>query len=123
MLTESVTLSLAGGALGVALAALLLGSVATLAPVSIPRLDRASIDPGVLGFALLLSVVTGVLFGLVPALRVSRESLQATLALDSAHERRRARRIGRAGCSSSAISRWRSCCWPARARWSRASSG
>ena len=83
VLTESVTLSLAGGALGVALAALLLGSVATLAPVSIPRLDRASIDPFVLGFALLLSVVTGVLFGLVPALRVSRDSLQATLALDS----------------------------------------
>jgi putative ABC transport system permease protein len=83
VLTESVTLSLAGGALGVALAGLLLGSVATLAPVSIPRLDHASIDPGVLGFALLLSVVTGVLFGLVPALRVSRESLQATLALDS----------------------------------------
>jgi len=83
VLTESVTLSLAGGALGVALAALLLGSVATLAPVSIPRLDRASIDPWVLGFALLLSLVTGVLFGLVPALRVSRDSLQSTLALDS----------------------------------------
>ena len=76
-------MSLAGGTLGVALAAVLLGSVATLAPVSIPRLDRASIDPAVLGFALLLSVVTGVLFGLVPALRVSRESLQTTLALDS----------------------------------------
>ncbi len=83
VLTESVTLSLAGGTLGVALAAVMLGSVATLAPVSIPRVDRASIDPAVLGFALLLSVVTGVLFGLVPALRVSRESLQTTLALDS----------------------------------------
>ena len=84
VLTESVTLSLAGGALGVALAALLIRGASSRWRRSRFRASIApSIDPGVLGFALLLSVVTGVLFGLVPALRVARASSSPRWCSDS----------------------------------------
>ena len=83
MLTESALLSLAGAALGVAIAAVLLDSLTTMAPVSIPRLDRVTIDGPVLLFTLALAGATGVLFGMIPALRASSFSLRASLASDS----------------------------------------
>ena len=83
MLTESALLSLAGAALGVAIAAVLLDSLTSMAPVSIPRLDRVSIDGPVLLFALALAGVTGVLFGMIPALRASSFSLRTSLPSDS----------------------------------------
>jgi putative ABC transport system permease protein len=83
MLTESAVLSLAGGAVGVALAALTLPAVASLAPVNIPRLDRLEIDRVVLAFAAGLSLVTGLCFGLIPALRASSFRLREGLSVDS----------------------------------------
>jgi putative ABC transport system permease protein len=80
LLTESTILSLAGGALGLAIAAASVRSLATIAPVSIPRLDRVGIDAWVLGFALGVSIVTGLAFGLVPALRGSSFRLREALA-------------------------------------------
>src|SRR5579883_1556244 len=66
-LTESTLLALAGGAAGCALAFLLLRLFVAIAPEGIPRLHQASLDLRVLLFALALSLVSGVLFGLAPA--------------------------------------------------------
>lgn len=69
MLTESVLLSLAGGAAGLALAVVfhrgLLALVADRIPV--PRLDQVALDAPVVLFTLVLSLLTGVIFGIVPA--------------------------------------------------------
>ena len=83
LLTESTILGLAGGALGLAVAAVGLQSVATIAPVSIPRLDQVSLDGWVLAFALVVSALTGLGFGLVPALRGSSFRLRESLASDT----------------------------------------
>jgi predicted permease len=61
-----------GGALGVALAWWGQQLLRAAAPASIPRLDEVSINGSVLAFALVVTTVTGVLFGLIPALRGSR---------------------------------------------------
>src|SRR5260370_38736863 len=66
-------LGLIGGALGVALASLCTRAIVTMFPptifnLSIPHIEQISIDGWVLGFALAVSLFTGVLFGLVPAL-------------------------------------------------------
>jgi putative ABC transport system permease protein len=78
-LTESVTYAVVGGALGI-----LLGwggerVLRSLAPESIPRLDEVAIDGWVLGFALLVTTFTGVLFGILPALRGSRDAVAQSL--------------------------------------------
>jgi putative ABC transport system permease protein len=83
LLTESLILGLAGGALGLGAAAIGLQSVETIAPVSIPRFDHVAIDGGVLAFTLALSVVTGVGFGLVPAIRGSSLRVREWLASDA----------------------------------------
>ena len=78
LLTESVVLSLAGGLLGLALA---YWSVKTLV-AAVPNLPRASevgIDLTVILFTLGLAVLTGLIFGVVPALQTSRANLQETL--------------------------------------------
>jgi predicted permease len=72
LLLESLLLSLLGGAAGVALAFGLIHAVLKLMPVQIPRIGNASIDGGVLVFALIVSVVTALLFGAFPAWRLSR---------------------------------------------------
>jgi putative ABC transport system permease protein len=72
LLTESVLLSCAGGALAVVAVAWSMRAVIALAPSDIPRLDEARVDTSVFLFALGLSVLTGALFGLVPAVRISR---------------------------------------------------
>jgi putative ABC transport system permease protein len=71
LLTESVLLALAGGALGVALARVGLQVLVTLAAASLPRADAIGLDPGVLAFTIVVSLVTGMMFGLVPAMRTS----------------------------------------------------
>ena len=68
-LTECVLLSLIGGVLGVALAYWGLSALLAAAPASLPRLAEVHIDGGVLAVALTVSVATGVLFGILPALR------------------------------------------------------
>jgi putative ABC transport system permease protein len=79
LLTESVLLSTIGGTLGLALAVWLLRVIIAFGPAEIPRLDDVSIDRWVLTFALLLSVGTGLLFGLAPVLRASNQSPHAAL--------------------------------------------
>jgi putative ABC transport system permease protein len=72
VLIESTALALCGGAVGVAIAFLLLKTVLGLAPASIPRISQLHIDGTVLAFAFLISLVTGVAFGVFPAWRASR---------------------------------------------------
>ncbi len=79
LLTESVILSLAGGALGLIVGIWGVELLIALAPTSIPRLAEVTVDGRVLGFALLVSVVTGILFGLAPALQASNPNLNETL--------------------------------------------
>jgi predicted permease len=71
MLTETFLLSLAGGALGVWVATFAVKGFVHLAPASIPRLDEVQMDARVLAFALLASIATGCLFGILPAWRVT----------------------------------------------------
>src|SRR5216684_3875325 len=68
MLTESVFLSLLGGAAGLVLAALGVRLLMTLKPAGLPRIADASIDTTVLVFTFGVSLLTGIVFGLVPAL-------------------------------------------------------
>jgi predicted permease len=79
LLTESLLLSLCGGALGVLLALASLKWVRILGPGSVPRLDDIGIDGRVLLFTLFISVIAGTIFGLAPALRVSHIDLHSTL--------------------------------------------
>jgi predicted permease len=79
LLTESVLLALCGGALGVVICVLSVKWIHILGTKSIPRLQDVGIDGRVLLFTLVLSVFSGILFGLAPSLRVSRLDLNSTL--------------------------------------------
>jgi putative ABC transport system permease protein len=79
LLTESLLLSLAGGALGLLLAWGAIALVAHLGPASMPRLAEARMDWRLFLFALGLSVLTGVLFGLAPAIQGSNARLHTAL--------------------------------------------
>jgi putative ABC transport system permease protein len=79
LLTESLLLSLAGGAVGLLLAIWGVRGLVTLGGKSIPRSQEIGIDARVLGFTVMVSVLTAILFGLVPAIRASRCDLQTTL--------------------------------------------
>ncbi len=79
LLTESVVLSGAGGLLGLIVAAVGLKALLALAPADLPRLDEVHIDTSVLAFALLLSVATGLFFGLFPAWQAARRDPQEAL--------------------------------------------
>ncbi len=79
MLTESLLLSLVGGASGVALAYWLQNLLPSIVPGEIPRIDEALIDIPVLAFAVALSLATGLLFGTLPAVQSSRVDLVSSL--------------------------------------------
>ncbi|MGA3238554.1 MAG: ABC transporter permease [Bryobacteraceae bacterium] len=79
LLCESVLLALAGGALGLALARGSVALVARLGPASIPRLTQATVDGRLFLFAFAVSVLTGILFGMAPAIQGSRANLNAAL--------------------------------------------
>ena len=79
LLIESIILAISGGAIGLLLAFWVVSWVVSLSADTIPRVHEISIDSTVAGFTLLLSVVTGVLFGLAPALQVSRPDLTEAL--------------------------------------------
>ncbi|MGA7707772.1 MAG: ABC transporter permease [Acidobacteriaceae bacterium] len=79
LLTESVLLSLLGGAAGLLIAAACLFAVRQMHPGNIPRLDELGMDFGALAFTLGTSILTGIVFGLAPAFRASRIDLNATL--------------------------------------------
>lgn len=71
VLAESIMISLAGGALGVLVAAWGTDAMLRMLPSSLPRIDRVSLDPTVLLFAAAVSLATGIVFGVLPAWRIS----------------------------------------------------
>jgi putative ABC transport system permease protein len=79
MLTESIVLATAGGVAGLLIAVLGLRVLLALAPGDIPRLDQIRMDWQVLIFALAISLATGLIFGVVPALQASRPDLNESL--------------------------------------------
>jgi putative ABC transport system permease protein len=87
---EAVVLSLAGGAVALALAFAAVRALLSLAPATIPRLDQVSVNLSVLGFTLLLATIAGIIAGLVPASAAFRTNLNTLL-------RQGGRSIARAG--------------------------
>jgi predicted permease len=79
LLTESVLLSLLGGAAGLLLAAWGIDGLLALSPANLPRAQTISLDMYVLCFTLAISVLTGLLFGLAPALQASKLDLNESL--------------------------------------------
>jgi putative ABC transport system permease protein len=79
LLTESVLLSLSGGLVGLLVAAWGLPALLALSPGSLPRGATVRLDSWVLGFTLLVSVLAGLLFGLIPALRLRRSDVHESL--------------------------------------------
>ncbi len=79
LLTESLLLSLAGGCLGLLLAIWGTDALLVLAPDNIPRLSEIGVDARVFGFTLAVSLVTGIFFGLIPAVHASKPDLNETL--------------------------------------------
>ena len=117
LLTESLLLSLAGGVAGCVLA---WWAIRSLARIDLPIVVDLSLDYRVLAFAVALSLVTGVAFGLAPALKATRVDLVPTLRGDGetrlseqpvAHAQERARRVPGGGVGA--------CCWAAPASSSR----
>jgi putative ABC transport system permease protein len=78
-LTESVLLGLTGGVLGLLLAFWMVELLVTLSPDGTPRVDEIGIDAPVLAFTIAVAVLTGLVFGLVPALQSSNPNLNQTL--------------------------------------------
>jgi putative ABC transport system permease protein len=79
VLAESLVLGLSGGVLGLVLAAASFRLLLRNMPAEVPRLHAVGLDGRVLGFTFLISLLTGILFGLVPALQASRIPLSASL--------------------------------------------
>jgi predicted permease len=96
LLWESVTLGIGGGAIGLGLAYAGLRLLMSLAPENLPRLEEISMDGTVLLFALVISLLAGLLFGLIPVLKYAGPQLNLTLrsgdrSATLSRERRRAR--------------------------------
>jgi predicted permease len=81
LLTESALVGLAGGAVGVLVAQVGVRTLLAIAPQGrIPRLDEVHVDGWVLGFTIAISLITGIVFGLVPALQSARRPPAEALA-------------------------------------------
>ena len=124
LLTEGVVLAALGAAGGLALGLAGVRGLIALSTRQIPGMADASLNPAVLAFTTALALVTGLVFGLVPAIAVMRGNTNALLKEDTARgsagtgHRPDARDAGR---SPKPRSRW--CCWSAPGCWSRASRG
>jgi putative ABC transport system permease protein len=79
LLTESVLLSMVGGVAGLVLANWGMKLLLTLAPTDLPRLNNVSLDVRALAFAASITLLTGVIFGLMPALQASKPNLNETM--------------------------------------------
>jgi predicted permease len=79
MVTESMLLSLIGGAAGVAAAVGTLRFIVRFVPANVPRLNEVRIDWVVLAFALLISILTGLVFGLAPAFHSAKATLSSAI--------------------------------------------
>ncbi len=96
LLIESVFLGLLGGAAGLALAYALLRLLVAIGPKYLPRLDNVSLDPLTLLFAFGISLLAGILFGLIPVFKYSKQGVTTALraggrTLSQSKERHRAR--------------------------------
>jgi predicted permease len=96
LISESLTLALAGGAAGLLLAYAGIRSLVAIAPEGLPRLDEIAIDATVLAFTAAVSLAAGLLFGLIPVIKFARPNVAGALKeggrLSSAgRERHRAR--------------------------------
>jgi putative ABC transport system permease protein len=92
LLTESLLLSVVGGAVGLALGSWALRALLVVSPIDLPMFERIqevarvpALDPWVAGFTIFLSMVAGVVFGLMPALQLSRTDLVSTLKESGGH--------------------------------------
>ncbi|HYY58666.1 MAG TPA: ABC transporter permease [Pyrinomonadaceae bacterium] len=79
LLTESMLLAVAGGVLGLMLVFWSIDLIVAALPENIPRMKEVSVDGRVLSFTLLVSLLTGIVFGLAPAIRASRPNLNESL--------------------------------------------
>jgi len=79
LLTESTLVGMLGGLLGIVLALWSMDAVVALIPPDLPRASEIGFDVRVFAFALLLSMLTSLIFGLAPALQVTRASLSTPL--------------------------------------------
>ena len=97
LIQESVLLGVIGGALGLAVAFGALRVIKWLRPETLPRLDEITIDPMVIGFATLVSLLSGVLFGVIPVLKYSGPrfitALRGSRTSSDSRERHRARNV------------------------------
>jgi predicted permease len=96
LLTESVVLSMLGGAVGLLVAAWSTEALAAARPEALPRWQDVRVDWVVLTFAVGLTLAVGFLVGLVPAIRATRGALAESL-----------RQVGRGGAAMRSASRWR----------------
>ena len=113
LLTESVLLAVAGGGLGLVFASWGMNLVLTAVPDSLPRAEEVGLDLRVLAFTLGASILTGILFGLAPALQSLRDDPQESLKEGGRGITGRAAGFKvRLSCRRS---RWPSCSWSARA--------
>jgi predicted permease len=98
LLVESVMLGLMGGVLGVGVASAGVRLLKTIGPASLPRLNEIAIDPRTLAFTLALSILSGLFFGLIPALKYAGTRVALTLrsagrGASLSRERHRARNL------------------------------
>jgi putative ABC transport system permease protein len=98
MLLESLLLGLIGGLLGLGLTYVALRALVAAGPATLPRLNEIGIDPIVLAFTFVVSVMAGLLFGLIPVIKYAGPHIAASLrgggrALSHSRERHRARNV------------------------------
>jgi len=79
LLSESLTLAALGGAVGLGLAYAGIGALSAIAPEGLPRVNEITIDPIVLAFTVVISLVAGLLFGLIPVLKFAKPQLAGAL--------------------------------------------
>ncbi len=92
LLTENALLAIAGGAIGVAVAAGAVRGFIAYAPAGVPRLDEIQLNAAALAGAVVITGVAMVLFGLAPAVMTSRAALHQVLRSDAGQTSRRSRR-------------------------------
>ncbi len=98
LMLESMLLGLTGGALGLGIAYAGLRVLVAMGPATLPRLNEITIDPRALGFTLAISLLSGLLFGLIPALKYASPRLAPSLhgsgrTASQSRERHRARNM------------------------------
>jgi putative ABC transport system permease protein len=79
LLTESVVLAVLSALVGLGLAAWGIGALVAAAPPGVPRLEQTTLDPYVLGFTLVVTLASAMLFGVAPALRAARVDVQTVI--------------------------------------------